>query len=516
MNKDLIINASSAGLEVALLEDGQLTELHHNSKDVNFAVGDVFVGRVKRTVEGHNAAFVDIGYERDAFLHYSDLSPQVLSVKKYTKQALVGQHSTGLLHKFELEPNIDKHGKIGDVLQRRDLVLVQVVKEPISSKGPRISCEITLAGRYCVLAPFSDTVSISRKIRIEEERIRLKRLAESIKPQKFGIIVRTAAENRKVAEIHEDIQQLLSRWKTLTRNLNNAQPTAKVLSEISKTTGLLRDMLNKSLNSVVVNDKSLYGNIKEYIETLQPEAQKMVSHYNGRTPIFDQYKVTRQIKAAFGKTITMPSGAYIILEHTEAMHVIDVNSGHKQANQTTQANNAITVNLEAAQEIARQLRLRDIGGLIVIDFIDMKDAEHRKMLHRRMTEAMSTDKAKHTILPLSKFCLMQITRERVRPELKISTAENCPTCRGTGKVKATILLIHEIESQLGYLLVEMGYSNIRLVVHPFVEAYIKKGIISKQWSWFWRYKKWTSVEKNNNFHLTQYRFYKNQTEEIRL
>ncbi len=516
MNKDLILDVTSSGIEIALMEDDQLVELHQEKHDNLFGVGDIFVARVKKTVAGLNAAFVDIGYEKDAFLHYSDLSPQMLSVKKYAELTISGKHNTHLLNNFEVEPEIVKTGKISDVLARRDVILVQVLKESISTKGPRLSCEITLAGRYMVLNPFNNNVSISRKIKSPEERTRLQRLAESIKPQNFGLIVRTAAENRKVAELHEDIDTLLAKWQQLFNELKSANPPQKVMSEVGKASGILRDLLNPTFTRVVVNDKAIAVEVSNFISEIEPGTEKIVSYYNGKTPVFDYYKVTKQIKSAFGKNVNLASGAYLVIEHTEALHVIDVNSGHKMSSSSNQESNALSVNLEAVNEIARQLRLRDLGGIIVIDFIDVKSTESKKILHRRMEEAMQADRARHTILPLSQFGIMQITRERVRPEIQIATAEVCPTCRGTGRVKATILLIDEIENNLSYLLTELDYQQLKLSVHPFVDAYIKKGIISRQWKWFWKHKKWVSVHVNAQYSLTEYSFLDAHNEEIKL
>lgn len=516
MNKDLILDVTSTGIEIALLEEEQLVELHQEKSDNQFGVGNIFVAKVKKTVAGLNAAFVDIGFGKDAFLHYSDLSPQMLSVKLFAEQTINGKQNSASLNNFELQPDIVKTGKISDVLNRRDILLVQVLKEPISTKGPRLSCEISLAGRYVVLNPFSNMVSISRKIKSAEERMRLQRLSESIKPKNFGLIVRTAAENRKVAELHEDIEAQLAKWQQLFNELKTATPPQKIMSEVGKASGILRDLLTPDFTRVVVNDKNTAADVANFISEIAPGTEKIVSYYSGKVPVFDYYKVTKQIKSAFGKTVNLTSGAYLIIEHTEAMHVIDVNSGHKMSSASNQETNALTVNLEAVAEIARQLRLRDLGGIVIIDFIDMKSSENRKMVLRRMEEAMQPDRAKHTILPLSQFGIMQITRERVRPEIQIATAEVCPTCRGTGRVKATILLIDEIENNLSYLLTELDYQQLKLSVHPFVDAYIKKGIISRQWKWFWIHKKWVSVSANNSYSLTEYRFFDAQNEEIKL
>ncbi len=515
MNKELIVNVTPSSTEIALLEDKVLVELHHEELNNNFAVGDIFVGKVKKTVPGLNAAFVDIGFDKDAFLHYTDLNPQILTLKDCVSQAIMGNTPT-TLNNFPLKPDIDKGGKVNEVLNKRDFILVQILKEPISTKGPRLSCEVTLAGRYVVLAPFGKNVSVSRKINQKEEQKRLKRLVEGIKPTNFGIIVRTAAEGKKVADIHEDIKDLLDKWYRLLGQLKNLKGPIKVLSEVSKASGIMRDLLNSDFTKVVVNDKALSQELKSYINSLDPKKGSIVDYHQGRAPVFDYHGVSKQIKSSFGKTVNMASGSYLIVEHTEAMHVIDVNSGYKMSSAGNQATQALTVNLEAAAEIARQLRLRDLGGIIIVDFIDIKDPEHRQMIYRRVREVMSDDRARHTVLPLSKFCLMQITRQRVRPELKISTSEVCPTCKGTGKVKATVLLIDEIENNLSYLLHEMDYSRLKLTVHPFVDAYLKRGIISVQWKWFWKFKKWVSIASKDSYFLTEYHFYDGQNDELKL
>ena len=340
---------------------------------------------------------------------------------------------------------------------------------------------------------------------------------ESIKPPNFGVIVRTAAEGCKVAALQDDIRQQLEKWESIAVQLKTNKPPAKVLSEVNKTTGMLRDLLDKSFNKVVVNDKELFVEIKSYVREIAPDKEKIVSYHSGNVPIFDHYKISKQIKQAFGKTVSLASGAYLVVERTEAMHVIDVNSGNKMSVTGNQEKHALTVNLEAANEIARQLRLRDIGGIIVVDFIDMKDPANKKMLSRRFSELMESDRARHNVLPLSQFNILQITRERTRPEVQITvTSETCPTCNGTGKVKSTMLLIDELENHLSYLLNELDNTQLRLVVHPFVEAYMKRGIISRQWDWFWKYKKWVTVSSDANFGMLQYRFFDGQNEEIKM
>ncbi|MBK9151991.1 MAG: Rne/Rng family ribonuclease [Saprospiraceae bacterium] len=514
MDKELIINATRSDVEIALIENGKLVELHKQKSNSNSTVGDIFLGSIKKLMPGLNAGFIDIGHRKDAFLHYTDLGPQIKSLIKYTQQVMKGTYNSPLLDGFELEPDNPKTGKIDQVFDKNTHVLVQVLKEPISTKGPRLSCEITLPGRYVVLTPFSDVVAVSKKIAGAEERKRLKVLVESIKPKNFGVIVRTAAEGKKVADLHNDIRELEEKWKTLFAELKKTKSPDKVLSEIDKTSSMLRDILNDNFNKIIIDDKNLYQSVRDYLTGIAPDKLKILQQYKGTRPIFDHYDVTRQIKASFGKTSTMSSGAYIVIEHTEAMHVIDVNSGPKMQRKD-QEEAAMAVNLEAAEEIARQLRLRDIGGLIIVDFIDMRTNENKQSLYNKMRDFMANDRAQHTILPLSKFGLMQITRERTRPEVNIDTREVCPTCQGTGMANPSILVIDNIQRDIEYILSSRPHSKLKLRLNPFVFAYMKSGFPSMQMQWAWKYKKWINLEPESNFHLFEYKFYDEVNDEIR-
>lgn len=517
MEKELIIDSTPTDVQIAFLERGRLVEIHRQKTNTNFTVGDIFLGQVKRTMTGLNAAFVDTGYKKDSFLHYTDLGPKLRSLLKFTKWSMNGSLSTHRLDDFELEPEIDKRGKIDQVLKKKDPVLVQILKEPISTKGPRLSCEITIPGRYVVLAPFQKGVNVSKKVSNSEERKRLQALVESIKPKNFGLIVRTAAEGRKTADLHEEIMALMSKWKQVQQQLKDAKPPRKLLSELDKTSSILRDLLTDSFNRIVVNDTEMYNNIKNYLAKVAPKQQDIVKMHKGKRQIFDEYGVTRQIKTSFGKTVTMRSGAYLVIEHTEAMHVIDVNSGHKiPANSGGVDQSSLRVNLESAEEIARQLRLRDIGGLIIIDFIDMKNPDHRRELISSMRKFMKKDRAQHTILPLSKFGLMQITRQRTGPVVKIDTSEQCPSCSGTGKVQSSLIVTDEIERDLEFIMQSHPKIKISLKVHPFVAAYLRKGFPSRRMNWWLKYGKKVNVDGDYDYSLLDYKFYNSKNDEIRL
>ena len=513
MNKELIINSLPSEVEIALVENNKLVEIHRQKTSNSFNVGDIYLARVNKLMAGLNAAFLDIGSRKDAFLHYTDLGPKLPSVIEYTKE--ITNKSPGYsIHTMDLTKEIHKNGKIQDVMDKRTMMLVQILKEPISTKGPRLSCEITIPGRYLVLTPFSNAVTISKKIVNVDERKRLQLLIESIKPKNFGIIARTAAEGRKVADLHDEINGLAQKWNDMEESLKEANGPQKILSEADKTTSLIRDFLTNDYQHIVVNDKEIYNNVKTFMTAIAPDKVKIVEHYTGKAAIFEHYGINKQIKASFGKTATMNSGAHLVIEHTEAMHVIDVNSGPKMS-KSEMNNTSLTVNMEAAEEISRQLRLRDIGGLIIIDFIDMKSLDHKKVLNSRMIELMEKDRAQHTILPLSKFGLMQITRERVRQVVTINTDETCPTCNGSGKVQPTILLTDEIERDLVYLLANKSISKVQLTVHPYVHAFLTKGLPSIKMRWYMKHKKWVTIRQDSNFALTEYRFYDTAEDEIR-
>jgi ribonuclease G len=515
LTKELIINAASQGVEIALMEDKKLVELHNEKADASFAVGDLYLGKVKKLIPGLNAAFVDVGFEKDAFLHYTDLSPYIRSLLKFTNTAINDKTEGGFdFGKFSVEPEIVKTGKIAEVMNGRPNVLVQILKEPIAAKGPRLSCEISLPGRFVVITPFNDIVAVSRKIHSGDERKRLQRIIEAIKPKNFGVIVRTAAEGKQTAELQEDLESLVTTWKTIQSNLNSAAPPAKILSEQGKTNSMLRDLLNEDFNRIVVNDRNIFADTKSYIQRIAPEKADIVTYYNNGSPIFDSFGVTKQVKASFGKTVNLPSGAYLIIEHTEALHVIDVNSGYKSVS-NNQEQNAMETNLEAAEEVARQLRLRDLGGIIVVDFIDMKLPENKKRLMDAMEQFMRTDRAKHAVLPISKFGLMQITRQRMKPEMNINTAEICPSCNGTGKISSTLVLEDEIEKNLSYLIMQK-HKGLTIMVNPILYTYLTSGFISRRRRWIWKYKQKIKVVSNSAYHLTEFRFYDDSDEEIKL
>jgi len=499
------------------LEDKQLIELNKEKRNLRFSVGDIYLGKVKKIMPGLNAAFVNVGYERDAFLHYLDLGAQFRTQHKYYLNAVQRQGRVPPVHKFRPEPDIDKDGKITDVLSAGQTVIVQVTKEPISTKGPRLASEISIAGRNLVLMPYSDKVSISSKIESPEEKNRLKTLVQSIKPRNYGIIVRTVAEGKKVAVLDAELRELVRKWETAFSSIKKDIKSPRLfIGEMNRTTTILRDMLNVSFNRIHINDSALADEIRIYIKEIAPEKAGIVKLYKGSLPIFDHFGVNKQIKALFGRTISFKHGAYLIIEHTEALHVIDVNSGNRSRTGNDQESNALEVNLEAATEIARQLRLRDMGGIIVIDFIDMQSAENKQILFDKMKEIMANDRTKHNILPLTKFGIMQITRQRVRPEMHIVTDEKCPACQGSGETRPTILLTDDLERSLSFIVGKIRTRKLILNVHPYVAAYLQKGLFPLYLKWNLKYKMVLKIQAITSYHMLEYHFFDRYDNEIDL
>ncbi len=513
MKTELIIRSNSSDIDFALLRDGRLVELNKETSDNKFSVGDIFLAKIGKVMTGLNAAFVNVGYPKDGFLHYHDLGPQVLSLNKFIKKVSTGKFKEFTLKNFRFEKDINKDGSINNVLKSGQNLLVQIVKEPISTKGPRISSELSIAGRFLVLVPFSNRISVSQKIADAKEKERLKRLAKSIKPKGFGLILRTVAEGKKVAELDKDLQNSLERWKTTCNHIANTNTPTKILSELNRASSILRDVMNDSFTSIITNDKNLSVEIKEYLQEIYPEKEKIVKLYNAQTPIFEKFGIERQIKTSFGKTVSMSKGAYLVIEHTEALHVIDVNSGNRSNKSKNQEETALEVNLIAATEVARQLQLRDMGGIIVVDFIDMGQAKNRKALYDHMRNEMKDDRAKHKILPPSKFGLIQITRQRVRPEMNIKTREDAPGTQ-SGEIEAPIIIVDRIAEDVKRLLLNKDYKKVTLNAHPFIAAFLTKGFPSMRHKWFMEHKKWVKIQPRDAYTYLEYHFQDKDGNEI--
>lgn len=515
MTSEVYINVKPDKIAIALTEDKRLVEYQEEGQSASFNVGNVYLAKVRKLMPGLNACFVNVGYERDAFLHYLDLGTHFNTQQKYLKRQLNDRKNLLPLSKVPEQEELGKDGSIQQALQLGQEVLVQIVKEPISTKGPRLTCELSFPGRYLVLMPFGDKVNVSSKIKSGQERARLKQIIQNIKPKGFSVIVRTVAEGKRQDELDQEMKVLVARWDEAMRKvMSTKELPALVAEETSRTVGMLRDLFNPSYENIYVDNETVFNEVKSYVDLIAPDRTKIVKLYKGTLPIFDNFDITRQIKSSFGKTISYKHGAYLIIEHTEALHVVDVNSGNRAKTNDGQEANALDVNLGAADELARQLRLRDMGGIIVVDFIDMHEAEDRQKLYERMCENMKSDRAKHNILPLSKFGLMQITRQRVRPVTDVDVDETCPTCHGNGTIKSSMLFTDQLENKIDKLVNELGVKKFTLYVHPYVHAYINRGFLSLSRMWKLRYGFGVKVVPNQMFAYLQYQFIDRNGQEI--
>ena len=483
MKSELIVDVQPQEIAIALTEDDRLQEVSREKRDQdNFAVGNIYYGRVKKVMPALNAVFVDVGYEKEAFLHYLDLGSQFRTLQSYVTKAVSDRRRMPSMQKTPRQAEVGKEGQIADVLKVGDTLLVQVSKEPINTKGPRLTAEISIAGRNIVLIPFSDGVMVSQKIKREAERQRLKQLMLSIKPFGFGIIVRTVAEDKRAAELDNELRLLVERWEQTVNTLQQREPVSRVSEEMGRTLGIIRDVLSPDFTSVQGNDPEVYQEVRHYLELIAPESAKIVKLYKESQPIFDHFDITRQMKTGLGRTVGFKHGGYLIIDKTEALFSIDVNSGSKKIYED-QEENAYQFNMLAADELVHQLRLRDIGGIIIVDFIDMDSKEHQQQLYEYVRKLMDRDRAKHNVLPLSKFGLMQITRQRVRPAVEMQVEETCPTCGGKGKIQASILFTDQIEEQIAHEYEQHGRGLI-LYLHPYVYSYVCRGWLNSlknQW-----------------------------------
>jgi ribonuclease G len=515
VNNELVIDVASSEISIALLEDKRLVEFSKEVSNSRFLVGDIYYGRVKKILPALNAAFIDVGHDKDAFIHYLDMGANFNTLVNFVKNITGSKQKTFNLGKVKRGSTLDKEGKIQDVLVQGQNIVVQIVKEPISTKGPRLTSEISLAGRNMVLIPFTNKISISQKIGEQEEKKRLRNLIESIIPPNYGVILRTAAEGKRAAVLDGELKMLVQRWESCCEKLaTNISAPKLLVNEVNRTTAIIRDILNVSFNNIYVNDLSVCNEIRDLISTILPGRERIVKYYEGNVPIFEQFGISKQIKGTFGRVVPLRKGIYLIVERTEALHVIDVNSGARHKTENDQETSALEVNLTAAEEIVHQIRLRDLGGIIIIDFIDMYNQENRQLLYEKMCALLENDRAKHSVLPLTKFGLMQITRQRTRPEMRIKTDEICPACSGSGHVSPSILLDDQIENQLAYYKNETGMKRVILKTHPYIAAYLRKGFPSLRAKWTIRYKCQIKLEAVNSFSFLEYQFFNADGERI--
>ncbi len=513
--KDLIVDVTSTEVHIALMQNHRLIEYNTESSTGNkFSVGDVHLGRVKKILPNLNAAFVDIGDKKEAFIHYLDLGLFFPAFDKFVRDSNRNTNLKDLYSGIEIGEPLPKEGRIESILKPGQMIVAQIVKEPISTKGSRLTAEVSLAGRNIVLLPFADKVSISQRIGSKEEKRRLETLVKSILPKNYGAIIRTAAEGKNAATLVGETQSLIEKWENSWKKIAEDKTVQLLFTEYSKTTTVLRDLLNDSFSNIWINDPKIADETRKYVSLISPEQEKIVHLYDGKQPIYDHFEVTRQIKSSFGKVVPMRQGAYLVIETTEALNVIDVNSGIRTKT-NDQEENSFEVNKLAAEEIARQLRLRDMGGIVIVDFIDMESNDHKNALFKYMQELMEDDRAKHNVLPLTKFGLMQITRQRIRPVTEINTSEQCPVCHGTGKIHSSVVIDEEIERKIAFYVIEKGIRSITIKTSPILGAYLKRGFFSSYLSkWRKRYKIKLEIVEVTDFSVLQNEIYNEKGEKL--
>lgn len=490
MRKEIIINSSIGETRIAIVEDGRLAELFVEQPENERMVGDIYLGKVVNVVKGMHAAFVDIGHDQDAFLHFSDIGETLTEYRSF-----IDIDSTYENTKAKAERPIPKEGQE---------ILVQVIKEPISRKGARVSSELSFPGRFIVLVPNSDVVGVSKKIDSIKEKKQLKGLIRAIKPKGFGLIARTVAEQKNEDALRADLDNLLKKWKKIEKKLKQVAPPALIYKDEAMASSVIRDLFTNDVTRVVIDSKNLFGEIVAYLEDVAPTLAHRVEYFKSAKPIFDVFGIESEIEKSLARKIWTPSGGYIIVDQTEAMAVIDVNSGKyirgKEPEETT-----LKINLEAAKEVARQLRLRDLGGLIVIDFIDMTDSSNKRRLYEEFRRELRKDRAQSSILPISDFGLIEMTRERIRPSLLHTFSEPCPTCEGIGRVISKSTVLTKIERWIKRFKTERSEWSLRLAVHSSVADYITAGFVSKIRKLMWKYRVKIEVVKDDALRTEQFR-----------
>jgi len=468
MVKEIIINSSSNQTRVAITEDGNLVDFFVDYPENRRMVGDIYLGRVARVLPGIRAAFIDIGMKHDAFLHFSDIGQR-------TKQF---QHMLGDEDSDVEDADDDESTKTNDgngtkttplpeipKLRKGEEILVQITKEPVNNKGVRVTSSVSIAGRFCVLLPFDNKIGISKKISDYKERRRLRNIARGIIPPNYGLIIRTVAKDQTEDAVKDDLTNLVKTWKNIESAAKNEEPPTIVHQDLSTTDSVIRDLLTSDVSKVFVDSKKLFKQIKSYVQLVQPDLLEKIELYRSSSSIFDEFKIEEQITTLMGRRVSLPSGGYLIIEHTEAMVVIDVNSG-RYAKSKEQELNSLKTDLEASREIARQLRLRDIGGIIVVDFIDLEEDKNRKKIYDELKKEFRKDRSKVSVLPMSDFGLVQITRQRIRQNIMQAMKDVCPVCGGTGFMTKESHLVYDIEDWLKKYRKYFGGFSLIIKCHP--------------------------------------------------
>jgi len=514
MRKEIIINSSTSQTRVAITEDGNLVDFFVDYPENRRMVGDIYLGKIARVLPGIKAAFVDIGMKHDAFLHFSDIGETTKQFQEMLgdedsdvddeDDEEIAENTYAQERQKQSQPEIPKLHKGQDII-------VQITKEPVNNKGVRVSSSVSLPGRFCVLLPFDGKVGVSKKIYDFKERRRLRNIARSILPKNYGLIIRTVAKNQNEEALQEDLNNLIQTWKEIETTVKSEIPPALIYQDLNTTSSVIRDLFTPDVSKVFIDSKKLYKQIKNYVQLIQPGLADKIESFKSGHSIFDSFKIEEQIKTLMGRKVPLPSGGYLIIEHTEAMVVIDVNSG-RYAKNKEQELNSLKTDLEASREIARQLRLRDIGGIIVIDFIDLEDEKNRKKVYDELRKEFRRDRAKVSVLPMSDFGVIQITRQRIRQNIMQAMKEVCPYCLGTGLLTKHSHLVYDLEDWLKKF---RRYSNERSLIikcHPTVaEKFIKgefKSLTKLQLKYLVRLK----IVEDGSMPLSQLKFFSKKTQ----
>lgn len=545
MRKEIIINATANEIRIAITEDGRLAELFVETPEKERSVGDIYLGKIAKVMPGIRAAFIDLGLKQDAFLHFSDIGN---SFTEYSSligdedsdididednegEDITGDRENQTSEIKTHQPNKttqsvsqvkrqglkeDGRGRSIPDLKRGQDILVQVTKEPIGKKGVRVTSEVSLPGRFLVLLPYDGKIGVSKKLQNFKEKRRLRRIVRSMLPETFGVIIRTVAQEQDEAALKQDIENLLTTWRDIEKSIKSEEAPALVYKDMATTSSVIRDLFSESVDRIIIDSKKLYKEIRLYVKSVSPELVDKIELYKEREPIFDTFEVEKEIVAALSRKVWLKSGGYIIIEQTEAMFVVDVNSG-RYAAKRDQELNSLRTNLEASREICRQLRLRDIGGIIVIDFIDLEDEKNRKKVYDELRKEFRRDRSKVTVLPMTEIGIVQITRQRIRQNILSSFSEPCPVCGGGGLVESKSSIGNHIERWIRRFKSESHEFRLKLYVHSSIAHYLREGTLSRLTKLMFRYRLIINIEEEEKlspaeFHCFSYKQNKDITE----
>lgn len=526
MKKEIVINETADQIRIAITEDSRLAEIFVESPGKERMVGDIHLGKVARVMPGIRAAFIDVGQKQDAFLHFSDVDP---NIDDYS--SLIGEEDSEIdddddddeaeiatastpsqtAHtqgspRPQAAPRPQRFPQREIHLERGQSIIVQITKEPVGKKGVRVTSKVSLPGRYVVLLPFDGRIGVSKKLYNFKEKKRLKRIVRSLLPPGFGLIIRTVAEGKEEELLRNDLEQLIKTWREIEKSLKTEQPPVLLYKDLSTVSSVIRDLFNNEVQRVVVDSRRLYKEITTYVKWFAPTLVDKIEFYRGKTPIFDVFGVAKDMQESLGRRVALRSGGYLVIDVTEAMTVIDVNSGRYAANKE-QEQNSLRTNMEASREIIRQLRLRDIGGIIVIDFIDLEDERNKRKVFDELRREFRHDRAKATVLPMTEFGLVQITRQRIRQSIMQSFSETCPVCAGTGIVQSRATILTELTGWLGRFKSEGHGRRIKLVVHPYMASYLKEGKPSHLVNLMWKNKTLIKLEPSTTVPVNTFKVF---------